>query len=646
MRRVITLVLLSFIILVISACGLGTEINKPDLCGSIDLEENQECFDEIVYNPHYEGLDFVIYKLDVLPTVGTDDIVDMGEYDGKSYYFSSGTHYQFYKAVKEGVTIDLLQAIMDGWFTLEDIVNDFNIEELQSQEIVNIECDNPRETYYEGVCQIVVDEELLFKVQEIKNAMLGETSELSIISSPVLLGNSSLYGRIYSAPRVELLSAIKPFDNDAEWIHIQAKHYELLEEIVLNGYQSGNYENPMDFITNAEDLVQWFNFEGSQELNLIIDTQEETLFSRIIEYSDIELTDAVHVETVYTELNSENEIYLERYLQNLKVDSVDAEVFYENYGLFTFGYESNDIAFNKYQGSLLDANTSVLFTENYNLYSYRIRFFNDQEQVYLEGTINDLNGPKKNVVSRFNELTLQSSLTNSDIAEMLTLSYYASKYYLGDNAEIITGTTLRLDTTKLDSLFSVIPDIKYHISRLNSTPSSQKNALEHLNNVEINGEFFDLINDNNELDLTNFKYQYLIASRNAQEDYDRYKERLQNYEETGNFTYLRDLLTSIYDLRYAINQDPTLVNVVTDDTLEYSILQPELTIEYIYYTDNAGPNDIENVASIIMNELNVRYDYIINNENTIFNLNFMGQPIYFMDSGEFLLLIESRLYVD
>ncbi|MBN2541092.1 MAG: hypothetical protein JXB08_06160 [Bacilli bacterium] len=85
-----------------------------------------------LYWEYYVGEDYTVFRATYRPEIVTDDEIEVGEYDGNIYYFGSGTYYAFYRVVKNDEIVLLNDAIAMNWFTLEVLVNDFNIEELLS----------------------------------------------------------------------------------------------------------------------------------------------------------------------------------------------------------------------------------------------------------------------------------------------------------------------------------------------------------------------------------------------------------------------------------------------------------------------------------------------------------------------------------
>lgn len=89
----------------------------------------------ITYKIQYEVEDYTVYRSYFFLGEDTDIVVDMGDYNGFNYYFSSDTHYNYYLVEKDDEIKNLSEAIEAGWFSLEDMVTQFNILHLQSEEI-------------------------------------------------------------------------------------------------------------------------------------------------------------------------------------------------------------------------------------------------------------------------------------------------------------------------------------------------------------------------------------------------------------------------------------------------------------------------------------------------------------------------------
>jgi len=87
------------------------------------------------YKIQYEGNDYTVYRAYVFFEDDTNSIVDIGDYNGYHYFFSSDTYYDYYLVEKNGEYKKLLEAMQSSWFTLEELITDFNISQLQSEEI-------------------------------------------------------------------------------------------------------------------------------------------------------------------------------------------------------------------------------------------------------------------------------------------------------------------------------------------------------------------------------------------------------------------------------------------------------------------------------------------------------------------------------
>ncbi len=88
-----------------------------------------------VYKIQYSSDEYTVYRAYVFLGYDNDIIVDIGDYNGYHYYFSSDTHYNYYLVEKDGIYKQLIDAIEAEWFSLEDLVNQFDIAQLQSEEL-------------------------------------------------------------------------------------------------------------------------------------------------------------------------------------------------------------------------------------------------------------------------------------------------------------------------------------------------------------------------------------------------------------------------------------------------------------------------------------------------------------------------------
>lgn len=98
-------------------------------------DPNSIVVDYRLYLKYYEGEDYIVYRDTYRTETPTDNIVELGEYDGSIYYFESGTYYNFYRVVKNDEIKLLNEALALEWFALGAVVNDFEIEELLSQTV-------------------------------------------------------------------------------------------------------------------------------------------------------------------------------------------------------------------------------------------------------------------------------------------------------------------------------------------------------------------------------------------------------------------------------------------------------------------------------------------------------------------------------
>lgn|GEM_PF-3704899 len=160
MRRLLSLLLMT-LVFGLAACTQEPIVDDPVVCDADQYQEGDECkdypiceigmmlsgtvcvddpdthvVDGVLYDFVEQHGDMALYKLRNLPTEFTDDIVLFGAYEGREYYFSSGTHLSYYVVVSDDQTLDLLEALEQEWFTLADLIASWTVGELLSYDIV------------------------------------------------------------------------------------------------------------------------------------------------------------------------------------------------------------------------------------------------------------------------------------------------------------------------------------------------------------------------------------------------------------------------------------------------------------------------------------------------------------------------------
>lgn len=126
--------------LVIACDDAKTDTVVSDLT-TTSLYPETRTIDDILYDLHYVGEDFAVYKRHQLLEVGTTDVIDLGIYMGRLYWFSMGTDYRYYRVIKDDEIKLLKEAMELGWFTIDQAINDFNMIELYSISLDDIEAE-------------------------------------------------------------------------------------------------------------------------------------------------------------------------------------------------------------------------------------------------------------------------------------------------------------------------------------------------------------------------------------------------------------------------------------------------------------------------------------------------------------------------
>ncbi len=259
---------------------------------------------------------------------------------------------------------ELEEAALEANLNLENVQNDLdatdeellaaqalldealaNLEEAQQvaidlqTELDRYTCDDPRETNVDGECMIIVNQELLTKVVEVKDELEAEMAvEEPSALNPSSLGGTGDFGAIMYSEPLNFDNEVDLFGGDIEdeWIDMQIRYYNMLEEVILNGYTQGEYENIKDFV----DDPSVYALDGDQEFELVIDFVNLNLYSRVFTYNDLEFTDLSKVQTINARVIDGN-ISLEftrQYFENNLETSSYTEIFDTSKGLLQVGY--------------------------------------------------------------------------------------------------------------------------------------------------------------------------------------------------------------------------------------------------------------------------------------------------------------------
>lgn len=561
---------------------------------------------EDLYDLYYDGEDFDVYKLKELSNEHTDDLVDLGVYQGDSYYLTSGTYLEYYVVVKDTVQKDLLEALEADWFGLEELVEDFN---LPSTEL-------GFEAY--------LDEELLQAVRDVQSALSGETpEELSHNFGFIPLGMT-----IKTPVRMEDNLTITPYPKDQEWIDVQIKYYTMLEEIVLNGYQQGTYENLKDFLNSPESLDTYW-LSNDQEFQIIISLEEQTLISRVITYSTNDFTEMLFVETVYADINLGNNLHLEKYISSYITDYIGVDIYEEDKGVYQISIENGEVTFiSGSLGSVVDSNVQfrlyqIVRSSIYELNDIKINFYNQNEEIYLSMQL--LNNQKTvSHIEYVNNIILESTLSYREISTLL-LSYSELLYEEEDN--ITTGLTFRVDDAKIALLINDINALKDQITAYENYPNGANypsEMLTALRNVEIDGNTFNVLAENGAIDISVlgiYEELYEIVDYRSSSYIDSYRTYLEAYDnaidDETKASALRGLYSSIHSLQAFIAWDNTLIQYNIGETLSFTEVDLEFTVSYNYNTE-VLPGSINNDPESISNAATYYWQYIQDNYEAMF----------------------------
>lgn len=265
--------------------------------------------------------------------------------------------------------------ILDDGDCVEDTIIDvFCTEEQDSVngECVNKipvieDCDNPRETLVNDICKVVIDEVLLSKILEVKETLLTDIN-LSI-TPKVQMGDSSIFGKIYSAP-LPYLSETSIFKNDLAWHKLQQEYYTMLAEIVQNGYVQGEFERVKDFIDDPGKYS--LNLQGiySQEFILNVTLVEgNELYSRVIAYTDATLTNIYRVETTRSTISETDNIYIykvdQQYSNSNELEIISVHEYDDTKGRIVAFYSNEESSALYYMGMRVRNNLSIRVNKSF-----------------------------------------------------------------------------------------------------------------------------------------------------------------------------------------------------------------------------------------------------------------------------------------
>ena len=618
-----------FIIVFISIVGCtneSTSITTPNSTNDSQTTEFTSMFTTSeqsqtdLYDLYYYGDDYEIFKLKNLPTETTDNSIDLGVYKGYTYYLISRTYLDYYVVIKDTEQKNLLEALETNWFELKELVDNFNIPS--------------NELGFEPY----LDEELLQAVQNVKESLSGENIGLLLEQN---LCDIRLLGMSINTinEEVEELNII-PFQIDQEWVDVQVKYYTLLEEIVLNGYEQGIYTDLKDYLNDPENLAK-YGLVQNQEYEIIIELDEQTLYSNIVTYSSTDLTEKLYGETVYANINIDNNLHLEKYVYSYIADYIGVDIYEENEGIYQISIEDNQVTFiSGTLGGIVDNNAKlrlyqIIRNNIYELNDIQINFYNQNEEIYLSMQLIN----NQNIVSSIefiNNSISKTVLTQEEISTLL----YAYNYYnyqeehetydillYNRENQLTTGLTFRIDADRISTLIEDVNILKDYVNEYENyyaKPNYPTELLNSLKNIEIEGNYFNVLNENGEIDfsvLGNYRELYNVITNDSVSNINSYKQYLLEYNNATSSESkegaLRGLYRSIYSLQTIINWDNVLLQYFVGDTLMFSTIDFEITVLYNYNT-GVLPGDINNDLESISNTASYYYQYIQENYDSIF----------------------------
>lgn len=496
--------------------------------------------------------------------------------------------------------------------------------------------------------ELVVDGELLQAIRDVKSALSREevAETLSIQSPTNLSGGSGIHGLLLSTPRLELQNEIKLFQGDAEWLWIQSRYYSMLEEVVLNGYQQGNYENVKDFLDDPEIYFLTEN----QEFILVINLEEKILYSRVQTFSDILFTNMTHTETIYARLDENDKIYLERFIYT-KNNRLTFEIFYQDKGLSHGNIFLNPIdhqfSFGNIFGLVLDENVSFVNSTSrmdsiLNNYSLRLGFYNNTGDLYLNINIQD-NSKIVNSVNIINQLTNTNDIILSENEIFSLLSGYNKLFGVDSTFSgtptLTNGQSIRINTTRMDELSSIFFELNETVNRYNQSLNNfpyraQQSDIDYLSAFEFRGQVFNLLDANQKFDssllgqyerlysyfdLYNMKY----SNHGSYLDHNDYKHYLAIYETATTDEEKAEALVQMYVLIYEMRA--SALNGIIDDilivsngeTLLFEEVAISIDVQYTYYENIENHGGIPNNEVDIMNAAQQYYDYLKTNHTSL-----------------------------
>ncbi|MDX9691318.1 MAG: hypothetical protein RBT45_02620 [Acholeplasmataceae bacterium] len=466
-----------------------------------------------------------------------------------------------------------------------------------------------------------IDYRLLLVVQKQKDAIIGVDLETPENVSFNGVG-SGQFGRILSVPKLFMDMQIKPFVNDEEWQDIQLKHYEMLEEIVKQGYKQDEVVNMNEF-TFQQELTYYgidIILNETHFIQISLDGNE-TLFSRVLTYDVITLL-TIKVKTVRTEF-VDNRLELLLVIQEFDNDeqmiSLYVEDFKEGIGLVQVSYGpeglykvSYTVGINVREDlnaiSILEYNEFGLFSQEYRLSYISNNVISDEIRLMdkYEANVSD--------IRRMEQYLEKENLSKKEIVHILSVynirgeDYWAPYYGTSfeNNLYVLEeGNTLSIDMVKLQPLLDLYETIwDFYIS------------LEDPNNFEYSNSIGAILEA---YEYNGITYKFVTETGDPLAKY----EFVTSEEDLENLGFMKDFL--YFAANYYKHQE--LVNPIQSLYLTIYSVDEHLTrtkyVQHIYREFSKYVSDILTVKYETRAVLNLKHlssigdDFIWNQESLL-----------------------------
>lgn len=498
-----------------------------------------------------------------------------------------------------------------------------------------------------------VDQRLLSVVQEQKEAIVTMGQEETIINSSFNHNvGSGFFGRILSGPRLNFLSQVSPFEQDGEWQDIQIRYYQMLEEIVQQGYGAGEIV-PINEFTFQEPLEYYginviLNEEYFIEINL---DGNETLFSRVLTYDNISLVEAktIKAKTVAAKfVNSKLQLVFteQEFDKNEVMTSLRIEDFKEDVGRVIVSFAEDSLYYvNYYVGVNVREDLNAIFNVEFmngvlNSEQYKLSYI--ENDTVIENV--DMYNVLSTVIGGYNRSQTMLDLYNEnpsmvyDILDAYSNIKNESYYPIGitpyDMYSVGEGRYMGLNIASLEPLMSlyskliIFNNYLTYVEQLNSTKKAEFDALAvELNAYEYDGTVYDFINYDEETGLYSLidamsnlplsivnsdgylniydsyvQYVNLLNTENKTLDQHfemiAYVSKLRTLYEKGNV----DIYTTITGQTFVLsNTIPVVYNIEGDgyrSDVEYLISNHSLILNLFPSYYNSTPETISNLLEL------------------------------------------------